>query len=752
MAPDEVTTSYRTCPLCEATCGLEVTVRGREIVRIRGDRDDVFSHGYICPKGSTLKQLHEDPDRLRRPMVKRDGVWSEVSWDEAFAEVERRLLPVIEDHGRDAVAVYIGNPTAHNLDANLYIGQLIAALGTEHRYSASTVDQMPKHVSAGLMFGTAISIPVPDVDHTDYLMILGANPFASNGSLMTAPDLPGRLKELRARGGRIVVVDPRRTKTATEADEHVAIRPGTDALFLMAMVHTLFAEDLVSFGRLAEWVAGGDDVKAAAEPFAPERVADACGVPAGDIRRLARELAAAPTAAVYGRIGTCTQEFGTLASWLVDVLNALTGNLDRRGGALFPLPAAGSPNTEGPPGSGRGFKLRGIRRTRVRSLPSVLGEFPVATLAEEIDTPGEGRIRALITVAGNPVLSTPNSDRLDAALASLDCMISVDIYLNETTQHADVILPAPSPLVKGHFDLLLYRLAIRNVANWSPPTFEPDNDEVPEWRTLLRLAAIAGGLGVNVDVDALDDQILLAAVQRAVGSETSRVSGLDADALVAELSRCGRRGPARMLDFLLRSGPYGDRFGHQPDGLTLDRLIAHPHGIDLGPLEARVPAVLRTESGQIELAPEALLGDLNRLEDFLERPRADDELLLVGRRDLRSNNSWMHNIDVLVKGKERCTVHVHPNDAIRLLVEDGKPARITSRVGTIELPVEVTDSVRPGVVSIPHGWGHDHDGTNLHVAARRPGANSNVLTDESIIDVLSGNGVLSGIPVSVEPV
>jgi anaerobic selenocysteine-containing dehydrogenase len=752
MAAAELTTSYRTCPLCEATCGLEVTVRGQEIVRIRGDRDDVFSHGFICPKGSTLKQLHEDPDRLRSPMVKRDGVWSEVSWDEAFVEVERRLLPVIEAHGRDAVAVYIGNPTAHNLDANLYTGQLIAALGTEHRYSASTVDQMPKHVSAGLMFGTAISIPVPDVDHTDYLMILGANPFASNGSLMTAPDLPGRLRDLRARGGRIVVVDPRRTKTATEADEHVAIRPGTDALFLMAMVHTLFADDLVSPGPLAEWMVGIDELQAAAGPFPPERVAPACGVAAADIRRLARELAAAPTAAVYGRIGTCTQEFGTVASWLVDVLNALTGNLDRRGGALFPLPAAGSPNTEGPSGSGRGFKLRGIRRTRVRNLPSVLGEFPVATLAEEIDTPGDGRIRALITVAGNPVLSTPNSDRLDAALASLDCMISVDIYLNETTQHADVILPAPSPLAKGHFDLLLYRLAIRNVANWSPPTFEPDTGEVPEWQTLLRLAAIAQGLGAHADVDALDDQILSTAVRRAVGSETSRVSGRDADALVVELSRAGRRGPARMLDFLLRSGPYGDRFGEQPEGLTLDRLVAHPHGIDLGPLEARVPEVLRTLSGRIELAPEPLLEDLGRLEDSLDRPHADDELLLVGRRDLRSNNSWMHNLDVLVKGKERCTVHVHPDDAIRLNVEDGKTARITSRVGTIELPVEVTDAIRPGVVSIPHGWGHDHQGTNLRVAARRPGANTNVLTDESIVDVLSGNGVLSGIPVSIEPV
>ena len=755
--PATTTTTYRTCPLCEATCGLEVTVSGRDVVRIRGDQEDVFSHGFICPKGSTLKQLHEDPDRLRAPLVKRDGVWAEVTWPEAFAEVERRLLPVIETHGRDAVAIYLGNPSAHNLESNVFVGHLIGALGTGWRYSASTVDQMPKHVSAGLMFGHPISIPIPDVDRTDYLLMLGANPFASNGSLFTAPDLPGRLQALRERGGKLVVVDPRRTRTAEEADEHLAIRPGTDALFLLALAHVLFADGLVDLGAAGPWVEGLDAVAAVADRYSPDRVADICGIDATTIRRIAHEVAAAPTAAVYGRIGTCTQEFGTLASWLVDVLNVLTGNLDQPGGAMFPRPVAGSPNSEGLPGTGRGFRAAGSRRTRVRGLPSVMGEFPVATLAEEIDTPGEGRLRALITVAGNPALSTQNSARLDAALDQLDCLICVDIYLNETTRHADVILPPPSPLARGHYDLLLYRLAIRHVANWSPPTFELDDGEMPEWRILLHLAAIAGGHrgASEADIDALDDQILAATAQRAVTSPRSRIADRDPDEVLSLLSASGRRGAARHLDLLLRAGPYGDHFGSEPGGMSLELLEANPHGIDLGAMEPRLPDVLRTRSGRIELAPEPLLVDIDRLETWLEGEsgrRDDGRMLLVGRRDLRSNNSWMHNVEVLVKGKERCTLHLHPTDATRLSLVDGKPARVTSRVGSVTIPVEVTDAIMPGVVSIPHGWGHEVEGIRLDVAGRRPGVNSNLLADESVLDVPSGNGVFSGIPVTVEAV
>ncbi len=739
-------TVYRTCPLCEATCGLELRLEGRDIALVRGDRDDVFSHGFLCPKGTALKQLESDPDRLRRPLVRRRDDWLEVSWDDAFDEVERGLAPILEEHGRDAVAVYLGNPNVHNLAGTLYNRVLLQALGTGNVYSASTVDQMPKQVSAGLMFGAALSIPIPDVDRTDHLMVLGANPFASNGSLMTAPDFPGRLRALRARGGKLVVVDPRRSKTAEEADEHLFIRPGTDAHFLFAIVHTLFADGLVSLGNVADNVNGVEEVELLARHFAPTAVAPVCGIDAETILRSAHELASAPRAAVYARIGTCTQEFGTLASWLVDVVNALTGNLDREGGALFTKPAAGSANTGGTPGIGRGVRF-GRRHSRVRGLPEVFGELPVVCLAEEIDTPGEGQVRGMITVAGNPVLSTPDSGRLDRALASLEFMVSVDIYRNETTRHANVILPPEGALARGHYDLAFYQLSIRNVANYSPPVVDLEPDEMAESEILLRLAGIAAGDGAAADPAALDDFVVAGLVQRAVQRTGSNVEGRDPEELMEALSP--RRGPERIIDLMLRTGPYGDGFGADPSGLSLAVLEANPHGVDLGPLEPRVPEVLRTPSGKIELAPEPIVEDVARLRESLTRRRNGD-MVLIGRRDLRSNNSWMHNVDVLVRGKDRCTLHLHPDDATRLGLENGASACVRSRRGEVAVTVEVTDAIMPGVVSIPHGWGHDRDGAGLSVAAKRPGVNSNLLADGELFDPLSGNAVLNGIPVRVE--
>jgi anaerobic selenocysteine-containing dehydrogenase len=743
-------TAFRTCPLCEAGCGLEVTVvrddDGEErVTRIRGDRDDVFSHGFICPKGSTLRQLHEDPDRLRRPLVRRDGELVEVGWDEAFAEVDRLLSEVTERHGRDALAVYVGNPNAHNLSALVYLRPLLRALGTSNVFSASTVDQRPKEISSALMFGAGLTVPVPDIDRTDHLLLLGANPVESNGSLATAPDWPGRLEALRARGGRLVVVDPRRTRTADLADEWVPIRPGTDALLLAAMVTTLAEEGLVDLGTAGPHLAGVDEAIAALATFTPEAVADATGIDAATIRRLARDLAAAPTAAVYGRMGTTTAEFGTLASWLVDVANALSGNLDRPGGAMFTRPAAGSPTTRGAPGVGRGVRL-GRRHSRVRGLAESLGELPAACMAEEIDTPGEGQVRALVTVAGNPVLSTPNSERLDAALASLEAMVSVDIYLNETTRHADVVLPVPSALEKPHYDLALLQLAIRNVANWSDPVLARDDDQPDEWEVLARLALVAQGMGPDADPALVDDLVLESLVAAAVGDEHGPLHGRDPEEIKAALG--DERGPARVLDLMLRSGPYGDWFGERPDGLSLAALRAAPHGVDLGALEPRLPEVLRTPTGKVEMAPPMVLADLDRLRGALDRDH--DGLLLVGRRDVRSNNSWMHNVEVLVKGRPRCTLHVHPDDAARAGVVDGGRASVRSRVGALEVDVEVTDAVRPGVVSLPHGWGHGKPGSKLGVAARYAGVNSNVLTDDQVVDDLSGNAVLNGIPVELE--
>jgi anaerobic selenocysteine-containing dehydrogenase len=737
--------AYRTCHLCEATCGLELHLDGREITLVRGDRDDVFSHGYLCPKGTALKHLEADPDRVRTPLIKEDGTFREATWDEAFALIDTRLSAIRAEHGKDALAVYLGNPSAHNLAGLVYNRVLLQAASTANVYSASTVDQMPKQVSAGLMFGAALSIPVPDVDRTDYLLMLGANPFESNGSLMTAPDIPGRLRALRERGGRFVVVDPRRTKTADEADEHLAIRPGTDALFLFAIVHVLFADELVDLGAVEPYVAGLDEVRTLAQEFAPEQVAQACGIDAATIRRVAHELAAVPTAAVYARIGTCTQEFGTLASWLVDVCNVLTGNLDRPGGAMFTLPATGGANASGE-GKGRGVRF-GRRHSRVRQLPEFFGEFPVVCLSEEIETPGEGKVRALVTIAGNPARSTPDSGRLERAIATLDFMVSIDIYVNETTRHADVILPPESELARGHYDLALYSLAIRNVANYSPPLVDLEPGDVPEWRTMLRLAAVLQGLGAGADIDALDDFVVSGLVQKAVARRGSNVEGRDPDELLKALAV--RRGPERVLDFMLRTGPYGDGFGADPDGLSLDVLEANPHGVDLGALQPRLPGALRTPSGRVELAPEPCVEDVARLRGALDRRTEDGALVLVGRRDLRSNNSWMHNLNVLVKGKPRCTVHVHPDDAQRLGLADGADARVASAAGAIVVPVEVTDAVRAGVVSIPHGWGHNGDDTRMSTARANAGANSNVLARTDLIDPLSGNAVLNGIPVEV---
>jgi len=738
-------TSYHVCPLCEATCGLAIHTRGREVVGIRGDEADVFSEGFICPKGYALKELDADPDRLRVPLLRRGGTLEPATWDEAFAEIDRRLGPILRTQGRDAVAVYLGNPSAHSMALGLYAQVLLRALGTRNVYSASTVDQMPKQVAAGLMFGTLLSIPVPDLDRTDYLLILGANPFVSNGSLMTAPDVPGRLRAIRRRGGKVVVIDPRRTRTAAEASEHHFIRPGTDAYLLFGIVHTLFAEGLVRLGPLAPHTAGVEQVEVLARPFAPEAVAARCGIAADVIRRLAREVAGAGHAAVYARIGTCTQEFGTLASWLVDVVNVLAGHLDQVGGAMFTKAASGSANTRGMPGRGKGVRF-GRRTSRVRQAPEVYGELPAACLAEEIETPGDGQVRALITIAGNPALSTPNGAHLERALAALDFMVSLDIYLNETTRHADVILPGLSPLEQSHYDLALRQLAIRNVATYSLPVFDPPADQLPEWETLLRLAALVAGQGPAADTAGLDDFVTRQRVEHEVASPASPIHGRDAAEIMAALAP--RRGPERLLDLMLRAGPYGDAFGANPGGLSLAALEAKPHGIDLGPLAPRIPEVLRTPSGKIELAPEPLVADVARLRAALERPGSS--MVLIGRRDLRSNNSWMHNLGVLVKGNPRCTMHVHRADAERLGLADGGRARVVSRAGAIEVPVEVTEAIMPGVVSIPHGWGHDEPDVRLRIAAAHAGVNSNRLADEHALDPLSGNAVLNGIPVTVE--
>lgn len=739
-------THYRICPLCEASCGLEIRTAAaadgtaaRHVVSIRGDEQDPFSQGYLCPKGVALKDLHEDPDRLRQPMRREaDGRFVPISWAQAFDEIHRRLPALRQAHGPDAVGLSIGNPASHKIGLFSYFPGLARALGTRNIFSASTLDQMPKQLACGWMYGHWLSVPVPDLPRTDLLIILGANPAVSNGSLWTVPDYRGKAKAMRARGGRIIVIDPRFTETAQAADEHHAIRPGGDVFLLLGMLHTLFDEDLVRPGRLADHLNGLDDVRALAADFPPAACAPQAGLSELVIRQLARDLAGARSAALYGRIGTCTQRFGTINSWLIDVINILTGHLDSPGGLMFPKAAAFAANTLGRSGQGKGVTT-GRRHSRVSHAPEVMGELPISCLAEEIETPGDGQIHALITVACNPVLSAPNGARLSRALDGLDFMISLDPYINETTRHAHLILPPPSPLEDWHYDQVFAQLSWRNHARWSGPVFPVEvGADAPqsEWQTLLRLTAIVNGQGPDADLQALDDQMLMTELRRSAGDGAAEcLSLLD-----------GGAGPARWLDLALRTGPYGDGFGHRPDGLTLAKVRAAPHGIDLGELTSRIPEVLRTPSGRIELAPAALLAELPTVQAALHRPLTH-ELLLIGRRETRSNNSWMHNLPVLAKGKERCTLLIHPQDAARAGLSSGQMARLGNARGSVLAQVELSEAMRPGVVSLPHGWGHDLAGTQLQVAARHPGVNMNLLLDEDDRDPVSGTSVLSGVPV-----
>lgn len=735
------TTALRTCPLCEATCGLVLELDGDRITGVTGDAAHPLSRGYLCPKGAAIAELDHDPDRLTRPRVRDGDGWRDVDWDEAFAIVDERLRAVDDTHGRSAVGLYLGNPNVHTIAGQLYARVFRQALRPGFMATASTVDQMPKHRACAEMFGDPLAVPVPDIDRTDLLVVIGGNPLMSNGSMWTVPDVGQRIRDLQARGGRLVVVDPRRSRTAARADQHLAIRPGTDALLLAALVQVIVTDDLVALGHLDGHVTGLDELVRAVQPFTPEAVAPTCGLPAEAIRALAHDIGEADRAAVYGRIGTTTTPHGTLASWLVDACNVLTGNLDRPGGAMFARPWHEDR-------SGRPPQRFGRFQSRVSGHPEVLGEFPAAALAEEMETPGDGQLRALFVVAGNPVLSTPDGARLDAALASLDLLVCVDPYVTATSRRADVILPPPPLRYRGHVDMAFAALAIRNVLHHTPPPLPLPDGLLSEEAILLRLTAIAQGAGPDVDTDAADDLVAAGLAGQLASRATSHTGDRGVEELLAAVAP--RRGPDRLIDLLLRSGPYGDAFGDRPDGWSLDRLAEHPHGVDLGPLEPRVPHVLTTASGRIELAPPALLADLPRLQE-LQATVPSDATLLVGRRHLRTNNSWMHNVPMLRRGRDLCTLHVHPDDAAAWGVADGGRAKVAGPTGTVVVPVEVTEDIRPGVVSLPHGFGHDLDGIEQEVATAAPGVNVNLLLDTTTIDPLSGTSGLTAVPVEVAP-
>jgi anaerobic selenocysteine-containing dehydrogenase len=699
---------YHTCALCEAHCGIEVELDGHEIRRIRGDRDDVLSGGHICPKGVALADLHNDPDRIREPQLREGDTWRAIGWDEAIDRAVVGLDAVQRAHGRSSVATYLGNPNVHHHGNLLSIVVFQKALASRNRFSATSADQLPHMFAALHMFGHQLMLGVPDLDRTEHLLILGANPWASNGSLMTAGDVRKRVQGIQQRGGRVVVVDPRRTETAGAADAHHFIRPGTDAALLLGMLHVVFAEGLEDLSAWSD-ASGVDALRALATRFPPARVAPFCGITPDTIAQLARDLARAPRAALYGRFGVCTQEFGGLSAWLCYVLNLVTGNLDREGGLMFAEPAADLVDLGARSGHGGSF---GRWRSRVRGLPEFGGELPVSAIAEEMTTPGEGQIRGLVTVAGNPVLSAPQGHAVEAALPGLEFMVSVDLYRNETTRHAHLILPASPPLSRDSYALAFHALAVRNTAKFSP-------------------AIVPADPGTRDDADILLD--LAAGLAR----RKQRWGALSA---ALGLKGVGMR---RALDGLLRMGPHGSAlFG---DGLTVNGLLDAPHGVDLGALTPNLRRRLRTRSGRLEAAPGVLLADVPRLEAALDRDVP--ALVLVGRRQLRSCNSWMHNSTRLVKGKPRCTLLLHPDDAATRGIEDGAEVTVTSRTGTVRVLVEVSDEIAPGVVSLPHGWGHR--GGRQQVALDHAGVSVNDLTDASFLDPLTGNAGFSGVPVEV---
>ena len=708
-----MTRHFRTCTLCEAMCGIVISTDGPRVTDIRGDPDDPFSRGHICPKAVALQDVHDDPDRLRRPMRRNGTEWTEISWDEALDEAAARLTTIQREHGRDAVATYSGNPTVHSSGAMLFAPELMRALRTKNRFSATSVDQLPHHVAALLMFGHALLIPIPDIDHTQHLLMLGANPAASNGSLMSAPGVMDRIRAIRARGGHVVLLDPRRTETAGLVDAHHFIRPGSDALLLLALLQVIFADGSERVQQYTEYLDGVDALRDLVAPFTPQRVAAPTGISADDIRTIARDFANAPSAVAYGRVGVSMQEFGGLACWLITALNIVTGRLDVRGGAMFTTPAIDILKADQRESGDVRF---GRWTSRVRGLPEFAGELPVSALAEEIETGGAGQIRALLTHAGNPVLSTPNGSRLDRALARLEYFVAIDFFINETTRHAHLILPPTFALERDHYDLVFHALAVRNTAKYSPAIFPRPHDARHDW------------------------EILNALTWRVRGTLKAR----------AQAITLGQLGPRGMLDVGLRQGPYGAGFAPFATGLRLKTLEDNPHGVDLGPLQPSLPARLRTADRRMHLAPALFVADVARLAATLDSAPANaGTLSLIGRRALRSNNSWMHNSERLVRGKNRCTLQMHPADAAARGVCDGDEACITSRVGSVVAPIEVTNTVMAGVVSLPHGWGHGRAGTRIPTANANAGVSINDLTDDQRLDALTGNAGFSGVPVTV---
>lgn len=750
---------HRTCNLCEAMCGIEIKHDKGKVISIKGDKKDPLSQGFICPKAVALQDLHDDPDRLRYPLLKTPDGWERISWENAFNETASRLRGVQAKHGKNAVGVYLGNPNVHNHGSMLTLFPFLESLNTENRYSATSVDQLAPMLASLKMFGNQVLLPVPDIDRTEYMVCLGANPMASNGSLMTAPGFKHRVKALQQRGGKFINIDPRQTETADIADEHHFIRPGSDALFLMAIVHTLFRTDKVNLGKAQNYTQGINILRNMVMGFSPEKVEKHVGINAKIIRQIASDFADAKRACFYGRFGISTQNFGGLSCWLIYVINTITGNLDRKGGMMFTQPAidfAGLGQLVGETGT---FNTR---TSRVRKLPEFNGEYPAVTMADEMLTPGDGQIKAMVLAAGNPVLSVPNGEKVAQGLAQCEFVVAIDFYMNESTQHADIILPPTGPLEHSHYDLIFHGLAVRNTVKYSPPLFAPAPDTRHDWQIYLELTrrmearsplSWAKSEAKYQILNALRADGLLDLLIRTgpYGSQIPQFSDLQERIVDLLYDRLSPRSAARLA---LDLSPYSYRTKDRAHFLSIKKLEEHPHGLDIGPLESCLPDKLATKNKQLNLVPKIYLKDVSRLQQQMETARGQNSetFYLIGRRHIRSNNSWLHNSQRLVKGKNRCTALIHSDDAKRLNIADGDLITVSTYSGEIEIPAEVTDRIMPSVISIPHGWGHGKAGTKLAVANEHAGVSVNDITDDRAIDQLTGVAALSGQPVTVSKI
>jgi anaerobic selenocysteine-containing dehydrogenase len=692
------TTHFRTCNLCEAMCGLEIKVENSSITSIAGDKNDPFSRGHICPKAVAMQDIYNDPNRLKTPVRRTENGWEPISWDDAYSEILEKTKAIQAQYGNNAVGIYQGNPSIHNWGTTLNSANLFRLFRTKNMFSATSADQLPHHFAAWQMFGHPLLLPIPDIDNTDFWLIFGGNPIASNGSIMSSPDVAHRLAAIRARGGKVIVVDPRRTETADKSSAHFFIRPNADVFLLLALIHVVYAKNGVKMGKNAVYTEGSLLLEKCVADFSPDAVSEITGISAAAIEHLADDFMAAKSAVCYGRVGVSTQSFGTLSQWLINALNVITGNCDSVGGAMFTAPAFDILRKS------KAETLFNRWQSRVRGLPEFMSELPVAAMAEEILTEGDGQVRALMTSCGNPVLSVPNGQKMDKALENLDFMVSFDIYINETTRHAHIILPPATGLEISHYDVTFHVLAIRNTAKYSPPLFQKAEGAKYDWEIFQELA--------------------------------HRFKG--------ETGDFKPEPPENTLDLGLKFGRYK---------ISLQDLKDAPHGLDFGALQPCFPERLFTEDKKINLAPALLVADLERARTYLNAEKNVHQtypFALIGRRHLRDNNSWMHNSTRLVKGRNRCTLLMHPADAQSLNIDNQQVVKVSSRVGSIELPAELSDSMMRGVVCMPHGYGHGRANVRLDVAQKHAGVSVNDLTDEQVLDDLTGNAAFSNVFVNIE--